>query len=287
MVCQLAITALLFCSCVLCDAASRIRPGKKLFNDDYETVKFSPNQSPGFAYYTVNGSVPSTGRPYTVHVAYLATGLPASFSIQLPTDGCCHVSHTSDTAKAHNCLYATNGGFFNEDTGCCIGNLIVDGNVVEFSGDSRVSFGLTPDSFVVGYMTNTTLKGGSLKLAQLIEGAGWIVRGGQSYINTSMVTEQIPAQFVTLKAPRTAVAVSATGAVGLIQVDGVEDLKVGLDLYEFSEVIIALGWWHAANLDGGGSSVSVYKGTVVSQPTCEDVPLICERAVTSITCMQP
>ena len=33
-----------------------------------------------------------------------------------------------------------------------------------------------------------------------------------------MVTEQIPAQFVTLKAPRTAVAVSATGAVGLIQV---------------------------------------------------------------------
>eukprot|EP00731_Ephydatia_muelleri_P032195 Em0023g702a len=70
-------------------------------------------------------------------------------------------------------------------------------------------------------------------------------------------------------------------------VDGVEDLKVGLDLYEFSEVIIALGWWHAANLNGGGSSVSVYKGTVVSQPTCEDVPLICERAVTSITCMQP
>ena len=116
-----------------------------------------------------------------------------------PPLGCCHVSRTSDTAKVHNCLYATNGGFFNEDTGCCIGNLIVDGNVVEvcvcvlltltlnvqyfmsflvqFSGDSRVSFGLTADSFVIGYMTNTTLKGGSLKLAQLIEGAGWIVRG--------------------------------------------------------------------------------------------------------------
>ena len=25
-----------------------------------------------------------------------------------------------------------------------------------------------------------------------------------------------------------------------------EDLKEGLDLYEFSEVIIALGWWNAA-----------------------------------------
>ena len=49
--------------------------------------------------------------------------------------------------------------------------------LLQLSGDSRVSFGLTSDSFVIGYMTNTTLNGGSLKLTQLIEGAGWIVRG--------------------------------------------------------------------------------------------------------------
>ena len=39
------------------------------------------------------------------------------------------------------------------------------------------------------------------------------------------------------------------------------------------------------NLDGGGSSVSVVNGTVVSFPTCHDIPLRCERPVTSITCI--
>ena len=40
------------------------------------------------------------------------------------------------------------------------------------------------------------------------------------------------------------------------------------------------------NLDGGGSSVSVYKGIVISKPTCFDTAFICERRVTTITCMQ-
>ena len=42
---------------------------------------------------------------------------------------------------------------------------------------------------------------------------------------------------------------------------------------------------HAQNLDGGGSSVSVYNGEVISRPTCMDTPFVCERAVTSITCV--
>ena len=45
-----------------------------------------------------------------------------------------------------------------------------------------------------------------------------------------MATEQIPAQFVTLKAPRTAVAVSATGAVGLIQVHPITQPIEGIKL---------------------------------------------------------
>ena len=39
------------------------------------------------------------------------------------------------------------------------------------------------------------------------------------------------------------------------------------------------------NLDGGGSSVSVYKGKVISKPTCLDIHFICQRPVTSITCI--
>lgn len=39
------------------------------------------------------------------------------------------------------------------------------------------------------------------------------------------------------------------------------------------------------NLDGGGSSVSVYNGKVISKPTCYDIHFICERSVSSIACM--
>lgn len=81
------IAVIFFCSCVVCDAAARISPSRKLFSDDYETVKFSQTKSLGFANYSVSGVVPSTGRTYTAYVAYLAAGLPASFSIQLPSDG--------------------------------------------------------------------------------------------------------------------------------------------------------------------------------------------------------
>ncbi len=40
------------------------------------------------------------------------------------------------------------------------------------------------------------------------------------------------------------------------------------------------------NLDGGGSSTSVYRGKVINRPTCKDTPTICERPVSSITCIK-
>lgn len=87
--------------------------------------------------------------------------------------------------------------------------------------------------------------------------------------------------------------------------DGEEDILTGLDLYEFSEVLVEFGAWQALvsfqwcglqyilllllllqNLDGGGSSVSVFRGHVISKPTCIDIHVICERSVSSIACMK-
>ena len=45
--------------------------------------------------------------------------------------GCCHVSKTSTTAQLNNCTYATNAGYFNALTGCCVGNLITNSSIVE------------------------------------------------------------------------------------------------------------------------------------------------------------
>ena len=71
----------------------------------------------------------------------------------------------------------------------------------------------------------------------------------------------------------------------ILEVDGEEDIEYGPDLFEFAELLVGLGVTSAVNIDGGGSSVSVYKGEVVSVPTCDDTPTVCEREVQSIACV--
>lgn len=112
------------------------------------------------------------------------------------------------------------------------------------------------------------------------------MRNGVSYLTKSQDIDP-SSGFVTEKAPRTAVGWYANGTAVIFQVDGVEVTDVGLDLFETTEVLLDLGLDHAANLDGGGSSVSVFGGKVISVPTCNDtLPPICERDVTSVTCVR-
>jgi exopolysaccharide biosynthesis protein len=67
----------------------------------------------------------------------------------------------------------------------------------------------------------------------------------------------------------------------------VQDVERGPDLFELVELLLALGnVTQAVNLDGGGSAVSVYDGQVISRPTCTDTRVVCERPVTSITCIK-
>ena len=40
------------------------------------------------------------------------------------------------------------------------------------------------------------------------------------------------------------------------------------------------------NLDGGGSSVSIYDGDVISRPTCDDTGKVCERSDANIVCVK-
>lgn len=146
---------------------------------------------------------------------------------------------------------------------------------------ARANFGLTAGSHVMGYMTNATLT--KLGFRELASGAGWIVRRwghsliplhhwiiihnyrGRSYVNESVKEEEINESFVVLKAPRTVIAAHSNGSLYLVQVgnkvywlwvwstalvtlyqvDGIERDKIGLDLYEMAEVLIAMGLYQA------------------------------------------
>jgi exopolysaccharide biosynthesis protein len=75
-------------------------------------------------------------------------------------------------------------------------------------------------------------------------------------------------------------------------VDGIEGTSAaaGCDLFEFADPlrVIELGvHWHAAmNLDGGGSTAAVLNGKTYNTPHCADTWEVCERDVTSITCVK-
>lgn len=166
----------------------------------------------------------------------------------------------------------------------CEGNLITDGTAIILEGMGRANLGITKDNqVVVGFIDEDTSD--ALDFKHLMSGYGWLVRDGVSYVGSSPDLDP-QSNFVLEKAPRTSVGIFTNGTMILFEVDGEEDIEAGPDLNEFAELLVGLGVSSAVNIDGGGSSVSVYKGDVVSVPTCDDTSTVCEREVQSITCVE-
>lgn len=256
---------------------------------ELDTLTFAPpTRSLQLSYFEQYGSVtvPRVGKPqpYVAHVAVLED--PRYFAVELPHGGCTGTREkTSHTAQDRKCVYATNAGFFSfASRDFCEGNLVSDGKDVQFTSHPAASFGLTAGGRIAtGFANDSALPDGD-RFVQLISGAGWLVRHGSP--NTASSPDLNPnSTFFTERAPRTAVGAFANGSVVLVQVDGEEDVGAGLAVDEFAKVIASYGVHTAINLDGGGSSVSVLNGTVISKPTCTDTKIICERQVSTITCV--
>lgn len=119
----------------------------------------------------------------------------------------------------------------------------------------------------------------SFGVTEVLTGFGWLVRSGR----------EAPSLDNTKVAERTAIGVDSVGRLMLLQVDGCEWCPIsgasGLTLRQAAKLLVDLGALHAINLDGGGSSVTVVDGRVVSTPHCLEVGVRCERPVTSIACI--
>ena len=74
-------------------------------------------------------------------------------------------------------------------------------------------------------------------------------------------------RFNTNRHPRTAAGRRADGTVVLVGADGRNMQAAGLSMAELQQVMTALGCVDAINLDGGGSTTMVVKGTVVNHPS--------------------
>lgn len=60
---------------------------KVTVSDDYDRIPYPKESGQPFSYWEVKGTVNSTGRSYTAHVAILSDGLPNTFSYALPPEG--------------------------------------------------------------------------------------------------------------------------------------------------------------------------------------------------------
>lgn len=99
-----------------------------------------------------------------------------------------------------------------------------------------------------------------------ILGAGpQLVAGGKAAVTKT--EEQFPADIAKGRAPRTAIGIREDGSWLLVVVDGRQANSLGMTLEELAELMVKYGAKSAVNLDGGGSSEMVVKGSIVNSPS--------------------
>jgi N-acetylglucosamine-1-phosphodiester alpha-N-acetylglucosaminidase len=223
------------------------------------------------------------------------------FSIFPPEGGCQKDSRTktSVTAKQHNCIAASNAGYFDVNTGTCLGNLVSNGTFIQGSRLRNPTFGVTKSGkAIIGYLgdaLNTNDFQGE-EILSLVQGIIWIVRNGKNNVDEALKVESSEAQstgdfsyFARVKSARTALGIDTHGNIITVTVEGKTGIE-GIDLYQLADLLINVGVVSAINLDGGGSAQAVLKGELVTFPSdeCPDHAKsfeYCERIITSITCM--
>ncbi|NXP22987.1 NAGPA acetylglucosaminidase, partial [Scytalopus superciliaris] len=201
-----------------------------------------------------------------------------------------------DTARPRACLVAQNGGYFDMDTGECLGNVVSDGKLVRNSGGlQNAQFGIRRDgTMVFGYLSEEDVLDQTNPFVQLVSGVVWLLRDGEVYINESRVAECGDTQttgtfdkFINVISARTAVGHNHQGQLVLVHVDGQTESR-GVNLWEMAEFLKEQGIINAINLDGGGSATLVLNGTLANYPSehCSfDSAWRCPRRVSTVVCV--
>ncbi|NWR62709.1 NAGPA acetylglucosaminidase, partial [Bucorvus abyssinicus] len=201
-----------------------------------------------------------------------------------------------ETAKLGKCLVAQNGGYFDMETGECLGNVVSDGKLVRNSGGlQNAQFGIRKDgTMVFGYLSEEDVLDRANPFVQLVSGVVWLLRDGEVYISQSQTAECGDVQttgtfdkFINVISARTAVGHDSQGQLVLVHVDGQTESR-GVNLWEMAEFLKQQGIINAINLDGGGSATLVLNGTLASYPSehCSfDNMWRCPRSISTVLCI--
>ncbi|XP_064009233.1 N-acetylglucosamine-1-phosphodiester alpha-N-acetylglucosaminidase isoform X2 [Pogoniulus pusillus] len=201
-----------------------------------------------------------------------------------------------ETARLGGCLVAQNGGYFDMETGDCLGNVVSDGKLVRNSGGlQNAQFGIRKDgTMVFGYLSEEDVLDQANPFVQLVSGVVWLLRDGEVYISQSQTAECGDVQttgtferFINVVSARTAVGHDRQGQLVLVHVDGQTESR-GVNLWEMADFLRQQGIVNAINLDGGGSATLVLNGTLASYPSehCpSDSMWRCPRRISTVLCV--
>ena len=141
---------------------------------------------------------------------------------------------------------------------------------------------IPPDGVVVSAGGSKALELARLRLGQTVKldysiDKPWnlikhAVCGGPRLISDGKVDingkeEKFDSSIVYGRHPRTAVALTFSGDLLFVVVDGRSKRSTGMKLKELASYLMRLGVRHAINLDGGGSSSMIVKGRTVNKPS--------------------
>lgn len=213
-------------------------------------------------------TVKSTGTRFNWYSAVLDD--LSRFSVQLPAAGCAVLQQTTVTSLASKCAVATNAGYFQFKPAptFCLGEIVINSKVVQWSGDGNPLFAVTSNkTTVIGALSQAQVA--ALGVTFGVAGFGTIVEGGRvspagESSNAGRASERA-ATLVPLAcacsagierarrairavrpgaeeiAPRTVAALDSAGRLLLVAIDGAEKLDLGLTLPELAEVFAEVG----------------------------------------------
>ena len=168
---------------------------------------------------------------------------------------------TTSTAGGNaGALAAINGGFFDTSTCGAMGMVKIDGTVYAYNSpfmEPQATLGLTAQSSAVIASWPTDKDWPAV--------AGAI--GGHPNLVTAGAIDIWPVKAQALyddRNPRTGAAITASGKLLLVTVDGRTDAGAGMTMTEFAQYLVWLGAESAVNLDGGGSTTMWIAGESIN-----------------------
>jgi len=227
--------------------------------------------------------------PVAVHLLHLD---PRHVDLRLALAGDQSPSKATVPAIAdrHSALAAVNAGFFVVATGAPAGLLKVSKRLVSGTALPRGAVGIQGRTMfrplrllfdqvsarrpaegreLVQYTPRLgTSPSAWANARDIVGGAGLLVRDGRALTADAWAAEKLRAGFTSERHPRTMIGVEASGDIWLIAVDGRNPMvSLGMTFEELQGLARRLSLRQALNLDGGGSTTMVVRGTVVNHPS--------------------